>query len=112
MIEIVNAKIRSTTIGLEDHGIMTIFIDLDYGNSSQGFGGYELDNYDKTIKKRIPHVRLSQFITQVLKVVGVAKWEDLPGKIIRVKTEHMKCYAIGNVLKDEWFDPGKELQYV
>ena len=36
------------------------------------------------------------------------KWEDLPGKYARVKATHNKVLAIGNILKDEWFDP-KEL---
>ena len=110
MIEIKNAKIRSTTIGIEDHGIMTVNIELDYGDVFQGFGGYGLDAYDKKSKKRIPHIALSHFITRVMEVVGVNKWEDLKGKIIRVKAESTKCHAIGNVLKDEWFDPSEELK--
>lgn len=37
------AKIRSVRLGWEDHGIFTCALDLDYGSSGQGAGGYALD---------------------------------------------------------------------
>ena len=33
-----NAKITSTHLGQEDHGIFTAWLQLDYGGSGQGFG--------------------------------------------------------------------------
>ena len=47
--EIVNARIRSTTLGVEDHGIFTAWLNLDYGGSGQGFGGWALDG--KPVKR-------------------------------------------------------------
>ena len=41
--KIVNAKIIGTSLGPLDRGILTAFLDLDYGGSQQGFGGYALD---------------------------------------------------------------------
>ena len=38
-----NAKIKSTKLGYEDHGILTCFLILEQESSSQGFGGYRLD---------------------------------------------------------------------
>lgn len=94
-MEIKNAKITGTMLGYEDHGILTCMIDLDYGGSGQGFGGYQLsDGHD-----------LHRHITQILKTVGVEKWEDLKGKYVRVVAEHSKVHRIGNLLEEKWFDP-------
>ena len=49
-----------------------------------------------------------EIIKSILDVVDVEEWEDLPGKHVRVKAEHTKVHAIGNILEDKWFDP-KEL---
>ncbi len=73
-MEIVNARIDSTMLGIEGHGIMTCMIGLDYGGSHQGFGGYGFDqqkekgNYDAG---RVGTVYGCTFILRVLEVVGV-----------------------------------------
>lgn len=114
--EIVNAKIESCSIGYESHGIMTVWLTLDYGDGSkQGFGGYSLDEYDKTLKKRLPHKALSMFITRCIEVVGVSEWDKLKGKSIRVKLNGkaglgQSIEAIGNYLKNNWFYPKQELK--
>ncbi len=51
-MEIKNAKIEKTTLGFEDHGIMTLFIYLDYGGSGQGFGGYGFGSKSKSLSCR------------------------------------------------------------
>lgn len=72
-----NAKIKSTMLGYEDHGILTCFLMLEQDGSGQGFGGYRLD---------APHNKPSIFtdfwIKKILWVVGVDKWEDLKGKYV------------------------------
>lgn len=43
-----NAIIESTMLGWEDHGIMTFYIGLDYGDEGhQHCGGYSLDDPKK-----------------------------------------------------------------
>lgn len=106
--EIKNATISSTMLGIEDHGIMTAFIHLDYGGSGQGFGGYGFDSLKVPgdyNSGRIGSVFGCEFIRRVLDVVGVEKWEDLKGKHIRVVSDWGKVYRIGNIIKDKWFDP-------
>ena len=112
-MEIKNAKIESTMLGIEDHGIMTCYLYLDYGDSGhQGFGGYGLDEPKKDKNDefvgRVGSAWGMQFIMKILDVVGVEKWEDLPGKYVRVEAEHDKVHKIGNITKDKWFSP-KEL---
>lgn len=103
MTEIKNARIESTNLGFEGHGIFSYMIFLDYGGSGQGFGGYALggDYAERTI-------------TGILTAVGVDNWEDLKGKYVRVSFGNEaagfgnKIKAIGNIIEDKWFDP-KEL---
>ena len=95
-IKIKNAQITSTALTIEDHGILTAWIHLDYGGVHQGFGGWSLESDSKFC---------SAFIRRVLEIAGVSSWEKLPGKSVRVKAEHNKIHAIGHYLNDEWFSP-------
>ena len=106
-METKNAVIQSTQLGKEDHGIMSFMLTLDYGGSGQGAGGYALDTPIKKggkFVKRIGSAAGMSLIMAVLQVVGVENWEDLPGKNIRVRSEHAKVHAIGHFLNDEWLD--------
>lgn len=98
-----NAIIAGTFLGVEDHGIMTFMLQLDYGGSNQGFGGYALDEYDKENDTRVFTVVGGEAIKHILRVVGVRCWEHLKGKPIRVIGTKSKIDMIGNILKDEWF---------
>lgn len=95
--EIKNAVITGVRLGFEDHGLLTAWLDLDYGGSCQGFGGWSLgargENY------------CGEFIKGCLTAVGEREWSDLVGKTIRVKCTTV--HAIGHIIKDKWFDPGK-----
>lgn len=96
-----NAKIISTFFGIEDHGIMTFTLDLDFAGSGQSYGMYALDGKSGQIEKS----RSIQAIRKVLETVGVMKWEDLKGKLIRVRkeTEFGQITHIGHILEDKWF---------
>lgn len=104
-----NARIARTTLGYEDHGIMSVWIHLDYGGSGQGFGGYALDTplRDSTGKflKRIGTAFGMDFIMCILKTLDVPTWEKLPGTHCRVRGNHCGVHAIGHILKDVWFVP-------
>ena len=95
-IEEKNALIKSTSLGYEDHGMFTGYLHLEYDGGGQGFGGYVLSG-----------AYLDAFLQRTLKVAGVEKWEDLSGRCIRVRAEHVKVHEIGHFLKDEWFCPKK-----
>ena len=106
-LEIRNGKITETFLGIEDHGIFTFMLYLDYGGSGQGAGGYGLDTPIKvggTFVRRIGTAGGMSLIMEILSVVGVEKWEDLKGKHIRVKSDYDKVHAIGNIIKDKWVD--------
>lgn len=106
-----NARIVSTMLGAEDHGILSAWIQLDYGNGGQSFGGYALDGKrNDELKMREPSVVCGHFIRRVLQVVGVESWEKLPDTPCRVVHEQGKVHAIGHYLKEEWFNPTDEFK--
>lgn len=97
-----NAKITDTFLGFEDHGIFTFCLYLYYDHCHQGYGHYSLEESGKGY----PYT--TEVIMEILKVVGVTKWEDLKGKLIRIRVSGAGCEtkieAIGNILEDEWFN--------
>lgn len=107
--EIVNARIESTMLGIEDHGIMTFMITLDYGGSAQGYGGYAFDSYDRDNKKRVGSAFGIDAIRSLLEAVGVTRWEDLKGKYVRVERESGwsgKIFAVGHIVESKWCNLG------
>jgi hypothetical protein len=102
-----NAIIESTMLGREDHGIMTWMIFIKFDKCVHcGVGGYALDGYDSHTETRVCVAESMESIVKVLDVVGVDKWEDLPGKYIRFEDNGWgsTITKIGNIIDDKWFD--------
>lgn len=108
-MEIKNALITSTMLGLEDHSIMSCMLHMDYGGSGQGFGGYALDVYCPTAKKRVGHAACGEFIKRILDVLEVSSWEKIPKTYCRVKSTRFQIHAIGHITKDKWFNPEEDI---
>lgn len=91
--EIRNAKITSTTLGIDEH--YSFWIGIDYGGSTgQNFGGYGLGG------------EFTDYVLRgILETLDVGTWEKLKGTSIRVESDHTKVYRIGHYLEDKWFDP-------
>lgn len=97
-----NARIRATMLGYEDHGILTGGITVEGSGWGVTLGGFRLDSPpDNT-----PNVACGKFIKSVLRTVGVEKWEDLPGKFIRVETAGAGSTVtkFGHLIEDKWCD--------
>jgi hypothetical protein len=107
-----NARIRKASLGIEDHGIMTCMLYLDYQGSAQGFGGYSLDTYDDTVKRRVGTAYGMEWIIRLLRAVGVDNWEDLVGQNVRVDGDYTKIKRIGHIIEENWFDPDEIKDYV
>lgn len=102
-----NAIIESTMLGREDHGIMTWFIFIKFDKCvGCGVGGYALDQYDEDTETRVCVAASMESVARVLDVVGVDKWEDLPGKYVRFEDNGWgsTITKIGNIIDDKWFD--------
>lgn len=105
-MEIRNAKITSTMLGREDHGILTFMVFVEFGCSGCGIGGYAIDQYDRGTNNRVFSVKGLEAISKILETVGVDKWEDLPNKYIRVKDNGWGSTIdeIGNLMEEKWFN--------
>lgn len=106
--EIKNAVIESVSLSKADHGLLSAWLFLNYGDSSaQGFGGYCL-----YLPKSFTHHQLlshaGHFIWRCLEIADVDEWSKLPGKTIRVKSDLSRVYAIGHIVKDDWFCPSED----
>lgn len=108
-IEIKNAIIKSVDITTADHGVLSCWLQLDYGGAGQGFGGYTL-----YLPKSFSHHQMlshaGHFIWRCMEIADVEHWKDMVGKTIRVKQEHSKVHAIGHILKDDWFCPSEDFK--
>lgn len=69
------AKIERTSLGFEDHGILTAYLHVSYGTARQGVGGYDL---------RPDALPAAVWIARVLEACGVREWEKLAGRTIYV----------------------------
>lgn len=109
-MEIKNAIIKRTFLGIEDHGIFTFSITLEGDGFGVAFGGYSLDTYDTQLKERVGVGKSLDIIKKVLYVVGVDSWENLVGKAVRITTEGWgsSVNCIGNLISDKWVDLEKE----
>lgn len=78
------AKARSTFLGIEDHGIFTGIIDLDYGGSGQGAGTLCLDYNDRELGKRVESVpgAVHRWVLGCLRAFGVDQWEKITGRTV------------------------------
>lgn len=105
-MKIKNAKIRSTMLGRENPGIMTFMIYISADGFDCGIGGYWLDEFNSATQTRVFRAESMEAISKVLEVVGVDKWEDLPGKYIRFEDNGWgsKVTKIGNIIEEKWLD--------
>jgi len=93
-LTIENCEIKSTMLGMENHNIMSL--DLNLGGFGWGvsFGGYRIDGPDGMA-----------CLKELLKTLEVGKYEDLKGLYVRAANQGLggKCLAVGHLMKDKWF---------
>lgn len=105
-----NAIIDSVMLGIEDHGILTAFVTLDFGGAVQGFGGYSLYHSEWKATANVG----GHFIKRVLEVVEVDEWSKLKGKPVRAIYEDdswgAKLLGIQNIIRDNKFIPSQDFK--
>ena len=108
-----NAVISSFSLGIERG--LSMWLNLDYGSSGQGFGGYLLHNTSVLKEDRETQGNYAgHFICRCLEIAGVEDIKDLPGKTIRVRGGGLGGYieAIGHIISDDWFYPEREMELI
>jgi hypothetical protein len=79
------ARIESTFLGVEDHGIFTALLRFDFGGSVQGSPGYTLDDVPNEAGERQMTEQGGEFIRRLIAVNGpFATWENLKGSSVLV----------------------------
>ena len=110
IIEVKNAIIESARFDTERG--LSAWIQLDYGGTGQGFGGYMLYGPHGWRANKSPGNYTGHFVWRVLEIAGVDEWGKVKGRTIRAKSSHGKCHAIGHIIKDDWFDPSIEFEII
>ena len=109
-----NAVIKTASITSDDHGLLSAWLTLNYGDGGQGFGGLAL-----YLPKSFTHHELKSvaghFIWRCMEVADVTEWSRLKGKTIRVETDSDSEFggsiqAIGHIVKNDWFNPSKDFE--
>jgi hypothetical protein len=111
-LEIKNAVIREVAITNDAHGALSAYVSLDYGGACQSFGGYALYWPEWFRRGDGQKNYAGHFLWRVMEVVGVSEWSKLVGKAVRVKANYSKVKALGNIIREDWFDPESEFDAV
>lgn len=82
------AKIESAKLEIQERGILNFWIMVSYEEGCcQGIGGYALDEYDESKKKRIGTAYGCEMIRRLLLELGVDDFSEMKGKMIWVYGE-------------------------
>lgn len=84
------AVIRKTSLGYEDHGILTAWLHCEWPGSGIGVGGYCLDrprDVDARDYTRVGTAYGLDHLIRLMEVVGVSTWETLSGAKVIVLFE-------------------------
>lgn len=105
-MEILNAKITSTSITMADHGCLTFWVTIDGGGWGVSIGGYAIGSGYLGADEFNGYGLGLEAMMRIMDVVGVEKWEDLTDKYIRVESNGWgkPITKIGNIIHDQWFD--------
>lgn len=81
------AKIESTSITYESHGILSSYLHCQWDGGGIGVGGYCLDqpkDRDSHDYSRVGTAYGLDYLIRVMETVGVSSWEDLKGSDVIV----------------------------
>lgn len=118
MTEIENAKIDRTAITVEDHGIFTVGVMLSGPGWAQsiparcfGSGRAITINQDgkidfnETTATAETAIAFRRFLCGIMAAVGAESWEDVAGKVCKIKRENGLIVAVGHIIENRWFHP-------
>ena len=101
-----NAKIESVSLTMADHDILTFWLHLRLDGCCCGCGGFMVGKGCLGAKEFKGFNHGLEAMMRIMDVVGVCKWEDLPGKYIRyIDNGHGSSIdTIGNIIEEKWFN--------
>ena len=75
-------RIKSTSLGFEDHGILSAMLHFEWDGGGIGVGGFYLDMPKDRAGRDYTRTGTAyglDHIMRLMETVGVNKWENLPG---------------------------------
>jgi hypothetical protein len=87
------ARIDSTRLGWEDHGILTAYLNCSWASGGIGVGGFCLDTPQSREKRDAGDYSRKgtayglDHLMRLMETVGVDRWEKLPGQQVLVLFE-------------------------
>ena len=98
--QIKNARITAVRISLDRGIFLCPRIYLEGAGWGVSFGGLICNKRGSD-----PTPLLGFFMMRVLETLDLEAWEDLPGKLIRTKSEGIggRCLEIGHPIENKWF---------
>lgn len=105
------ATIKSTSLGMEDHGILSAMLHCEWEGGGVGVGGFRLDQATGKPDHRSEGTAYGlDHIIRIMETVGVSSWEALKGKQVIVLFKGQSAWGeqsvgIAGVLNDKVFIP-------
>jgi hypothetical protein len=87
-------KVKKAELFREDREFLTMFVDINFGNVTQGFGGLALDTYDDARDRRIGTAMGLDFVMRLLDLFGVNKLDDIRGRYVYAVRDFENCGPI------------------
>lgn len=82
------AKVESASFEIKERGILNFWVMVSYEDGlNQGIGGITLDDYDKTLERRIGTAYGCEMIRQLLLFFGVNNLNEAKGQVVYVEGE-------------------------
>lgn len=75
-------RVERVEFGVEDHGILTLWLHLRFSASGQAFGGVALDEYDRANKRRVGTAAGMTFVLRVLELFGAKSLDAVAGRYV------------------------------
>ena len=106
MTEIINMKICKSELSMADHGVLTFNLTLEGSGCGVVYGGRVIGKGCLGAKEFEGSAKGTEALMRIMDTVGVERWEDLPGKYVRVVSDGWgsTITKIGNIIDDKWFD--------
>ena len=102
--KIQNAKITSVDLSMKDHGCLTLQLVLEGSGWGCVYGNVCLGNGFLGAKKFKGWQHCGDYLMMIMDTVGVATFNDMTGKYVRVACdEDDRAKIIGNLIEDKWF---------
>lgn len=80
-------RVKRAFVGIEDHGILTFYVDLDFGGKGQAYGGACLDEWNPRLRRRVGTALGCELLLQLHRFFGVTELSKATGQAVVAERE-------------------------